>query len=150
MRPEDEIIDVASLDKLVPKTLDDVIREHRDHAEVRFANEGDLAPMLAVVPHDSDAQSIRSWSIVTLDWHPPGMKHEWQTVIFGDHTTKGASYRTSPVVKIDKSTWCVRTMSSTLYHLLGPESRDPDLFRICNWLWRTGAGKHLGVLPIFY
>lgn len=150
MRPEDEIIDVTSLDKLVPKTLDDVIREHRDHAALRFANEADLMPMLADIPHESHAQDIRNWSLITLDWHPPGMKHELQTLIFGDHTTKGASYRTSPLVKIDTSTRCVRTASGTLYHLLGSESRSPDLFRICNWVWRAGPGKYLGVLPIFY
>jgi hypothetical protein len=68
MRPEGEIIDVASLDKLVPKTLDDVIREHRDYAALRFANEAELTSLLADMPHESSAQDIRNWSLITLDW----------------------------------------------------------------------------------
>lgn len=138
-----------ALDALVPKSLDDIIREHRDVAILRFATDDDTTPLLAVVTYESDAQDITSWSLITLDIRIPEAPLR-ATMLTGWHSTRGCAWVTSPVLQLDPSTQCMRTRSGTLYHMQGPSSDQPDVFVICSWLHTTRLGAYLGVLPVFY
>ena len=140
----------AALDELIPKTLDAVIRLHRDEAELRIASDADLKQWRARVPNDGTAQDVSSWTLVTFDWHRPGSAPVVDTILVGNHVEEGPGWRTSPVRQFDKRTKCLRTHSGTLYHLKGPGSNEPDLFRLCAWLHRVGLGAYLGVMHIFY
>jgi len=140
-----------ALDKLIPKTLDTVITQHREHAELRVATPADLEPLRAIIPNDEHlAQDIERWTLVTLDWHPPHGEHHVWTVLYGFNRSQGYEWHTSKLERYDPGTGCIITHSGTLYRVVGPSSDEPDLLRVCAVLHGMRVGKYLGAMHIYY
>jgi len=141
----------AALDSLIPKTLDAVITQHREHADLHIAAARDLEPLRAIIPHDEHlVQNVERWTLVTLDWHPPHDEHRVWTVLLGYNRSKGAEWHTSKLERYDPGSGCLITHSGTLYRVVGPSSNEPDLLRMCAVMHGMRVGEYLGVLHIFY
>ncbi len=140
-----------ALDRLIPKTLDTVVTQHRDHAELRIATPADLKPLHAIIPHNAHlAQDVERWTLVTLDWHPPHDEHRVWTVLLGYNRAKGSEWHTSKIERYDPGSGCLVTHSGTLYRAVGPPSDEPDLLRVCAVLHGMNVGRYLGVMHIYY
>jgi len=58
------------IEALVPKSLDDIIRRHREQATIRFATGEDKAPLLKTIARgDRTPVAVSRWAFITLDWH---------------------------------------------------------------------------------
>jgi hypothetical protein len=140
-----------ALDRLIPKSLDTVITQNRNHAELRVATPVDLEPLRAIVPYNEHlVQTIENWTLITLDWHPPHDEHRVWTMLLGYNRSRGEEWHTSKLERYDPGTGCLITYSGTLYRVVGPSSDDPDLLRVCAVLHGMRVGKYLGAMHIYY
>ena len=143
---------------LIPSSIDDVIRAHKDQASLRFSTDEDLRVLTATIPAGTDSKqyglikgSISKWNLLTLDVHSKIQQDKF-VVLFGWNDNEGQTWNTSPIVRLDRGTGLVFTYSGSLYRLQGPQGTpdDLDLLHLCVYMHQTGAGPHLGVPHFFY
>ena len=143
---------------LIPSSIDDVIRLHKDQVSLRFSTNEDLRALAATIPAGLDIErpdlfksSISKWNLVTLDVHSE-IQQDTVVVLFGWNDSQGQTCNTSPIVRLDRGTGLLFTHSGSLYKLQGPQGmpEDLDLFHLCIYMHQTGAGRYLGVPHFFY
>jgi hypothetical protein len=139
-----------ALGRLMPGSIDEVITQNRGKAELRLARPDDLAPLLASVPYDSTAQDVSGWTLIALDLRIPNVRPQVLRILVGHHVQKNCGWHTSPIQQLDQATGCCRTRIGTLYRMSGPASDQPDLLRLCAWLYNMSLGDYLGAMHIFY
>ena len=138
------------LKQLLPKSLDDIVRENRDQLRLALATEEELKRLQTTLPDASFRHSLTQWDILMLHVTEGDRKVSSPRLI-GKLSESGESWMTSHVVSIDTEHGLVQTRNS-MYRIIGPraEEKDLDLLRICGALHEWGLGKHFGVPPIFY
>ena len=144
----------TTLEKLIPKSLDEIIRNHRDDISLRLSTSEDfaaLSPMVASIEQQKSVRAtINEWRIVCFVIRP-----ELGTnflVLTGFNQEMGCVWNTSHIVSIDFENHLVLTKNS-LYRLGSKGEGEPDshiIMHICAFLHSWGAGPYLGVLNVFY
>jgi len=140
--------------KLIPKTLDEIIRQHRDEVSIRLATVDDfllLGRMVSSIEEQKLVKAtINEWRIACIAVHPRlgGNK----LILTGVHQAKGCTWCTSSILSVDFENGLVLT-SNSLYRLGEMGEGEPDmhiLLHICYCLHSWGVGEYLGALSIFY
>lgn len=138
------------LQKLLPKSVDDIIREHRDEFRLALATEEELKALEMTLADGPVIHRLTGWNILMMH---VSSKHGQVSSprLIGTVADTRESWITSHVLAIDSEKGLVKTKNS-FYQITGPRAaeEDTDLLRICAALheWRLGA--RYGVPHIFY
>jgi hypothetical protein len=135
---------------IIPKTLDEIIRENRHLVRLYLTKDAEIAGLTkAIVNVNGVKDELADWRFVTLDAGDVGSK----VVLLGDALQRRETWITSRVVAIDFGTRIVATENS-IYRLSGDRGKgEPPinhLLHVCSAIHSWGAGRHLGVLDVFY
>lgn len=138
------------LRKLLPKSIDDIVREHRDELRLALATEAELKALETALTDEPVNHRITGWNVLML--HMSSERAQLSSPrLIGTVVDTGESWITSHVLGIDFRKGLVQTKNS-FYRITGPRAteQDADLLRICASLheWRLGA--RYGVPHIFY
>lgn len=138
------------LNQIIPKNLDEIIREKRDLAKLYLTTENEIAGLTkSIMGVDDVRDQIADWRFVTFDAGSFGSK----VMLLRNALLQRQTWITSRVVAIDLSNKIVATKNS-VYGLSGePGKGEPPiehLLHICAALHGWGSGKTLGVLEVFY
>ncbi|MBU0594480.1 MAG: hypothetical protein KKH74_12195 [Gammaproteobacteria bacterium] len=141
----------AQLDALIPKILDDIIRENRDKAELRLATEEEVCALFTTLKPGPVKQRIDDWYFINLHIKPLSQS---QLILLGYLKGEGLPWITSVVTGIDLKNHLVTTRSGSIYAIgnRGKEE-EPDsqlLATVCAVMHKWGMGTFLGVPPWFF
>lgn len=144
----------TTVEKLIPKSLDEIIRNHRDEVSLRLATAEDYAslpPMVSSIDRQRPVRAtINEWRIVCIVL-PPELGGN-KLILSGMHQAQDCTWCTSSIVSVDFENNLVLTDNS-LYRLGSKGEGEPGmhiLLHICHCLHSWGIGERLGALPIFY
>ncbi len=139
-----------SLNKLVPKHLDEVLRKNRDQMRLAFATPEEIQELSADVSGTSVRHTLTRWQFVVMHVTQGGSPLR-SVRLFGWADDIGESWSTSNVTGIDMSTGLVRTANST-YAIAGPRAPEAelDLLHVCASLHQWRLGEYFGVFHVFY
>ncbi|HXA48165.1 MAG TPA: hypothetical protein VNW52_11090 [Burkholderiaceae bacterium] len=137
--------------ELLPKTLNDIIRTNRDHAELRLAKTVEIDALVGIIDKTAVLKDeIGCWRLISLI---DKEKHTVQILLAGDSRLRKHPAITSPILRIDFAKGYVLTKSHSVYKLgnrgLGEPPED-DLLCLCAALHQWGAGAALGVPNFAY
>lgn len=138
----------------VPKTLDDIIRRHRDIAHCHLSTADELEQFVRTIPVTSNADvtgELSNWRFITYRVAPPNASPTTHIHLLGD---KGAeSWITSPILSVDLGTRHAVTASGSVYRMVGERGAgEPPLrhlLQVCAAFWKWGRGATLDVLYVF-
>lgn len=139
----------AAIQKLLPKSLDDIIRLHRDEVELRLTSEEEIMALYDSIEPAQPLEIMDEWRFITLHVIPIG---ESQVMLMGYRRSNEYFRVTSIVRQIDLDRGFVITNSGSLYQLGTAGQGEPPLdhlMGICVVLHKWGFGMRLGV-PLFY
>lgn len=137
----------TQLEAMLPKSIDDIVRLHREEFCIRIATADDLAPLLSdSMPIAKPQGNINSWSLITLDAILQGQLNI-AVFLIGYHTSRRCTWITSRVLKVIEcgGVKSVLTNSGNLYNMSGAQSDKIDLTFLCAWLRQNGIGDYYGV-----
>ncbi|MFH1493367.1 MAG: hypothetical protein ABIG70_01040 [Pseudomonadota bacterium] len=141
----------AQLDLLIPKTLDDIIRQNRDKAELRLASDEEKNALFASIQPAPIKNQIEKWYFITLFSKP---SNNSQVILLGYIADSGYPWITSAVEGIDFEHRLVVTKSGSYYALKGLEGMgEPSLdllTSICSAMHGWGMGDYFGVPHWFF
>ena len=133
---------------LIPSSLDDVIRFHREHFQLRLTSEEEIFDLYKTIMPSEPKDIIDDWNLITLqktDGH-----FIW---LLGEVRSKGCPRMTSDVTGIDLKNGFLKTRSGSLYQLgnlkNGPPTQE-ELYLVCATFHTWGFGAGLGVPHFFY
>lgn len=138
------------LKKLVPKSLDDVVRKNRDQLRLAFATQEELEALAADIPATNIRHTITRWQFIVM--HLATSRGPAISVrLFGWAEEVRESWSTSHVTGVDLANGLVRTPNS-VYRISGPRAMDDELnlLHVCASLHFWGLGEYFGVPHIFY
>ena len=128
---------------LVANKLDDVIKYHRQHFQLRLATDIEIFNLYKTIAPAQPKDIIDDWNLITL--HTPEGILVW---LLGEVRRKGCPRITSDVTGFDLKSGFLTTRSGSLYQLgkqkNGPPSRE-ELFLVCASFHTRGFGAALGV-----
>lgn len=139
-----------ALEKLLPKSLDDLITINRELASLRIATDEDINNLKSEIQVQEPVATISRWCLISLDISKTKDGRAVLVCLTGYNTTHKSSWMTSPITGIDLDARLVTTLSGSLYRLEGARIDDPDLLYICATLHRWGIGDALGVPSIYF
>lgn len=150
MRGKEEQMDLASaINAYIPKSLDDIIRLHRESVQLRLTTDDEIMALYHAITPGKPKDVMDDWNLISLD--KPG-----QTLVFllgGIRRKNGVSRITSDVTGVDLDRGYITTKSGSLYQL-GPKKEGPpnqnELFLVCSTFHSWGFGAALGVPYFFY
>lgn len=137
----------SQLEAMLPKSIDDIVRLHREELCIRVATADDLAPLLSdSMPIANTQGDIESWSLITLDAIIQGQQNN-AVFLIGYHTSRRCTWITSRVLKVIEcgGVKSVLTNSGNLYNMSGTQSDKIDLTFLCAWLRQNGIGDYFGI-----
>lgn len=145
----DETIE-QQLKRLLPTSVDDIVRENRDQLRLAIATDEELSSLEMALTSTSVRHTLTTWNILMLH-ATSGNGQVSSPRLIGKVHESGESWITSHVLGIDFEMGLVKTRSS-LYLITGPraDEKDTDLLRICAALHDWGLGRRFGVPHIFY
>lgn len=138
------------LQKVLPNSIDDIIREHRDELRLALATDAELKALETMLADAPVTHRITGWNVLML--HMSSERgHVSSPRLIGTVVDISESWITSHVFGIDFEKGLVQTRNS-LYRITGPRAaeEDADLLRICAVLHEWGIGVRYGVPLIFY
>lgn len=140
-----------TINELIPKSLDDIIRRNRELVELRLATEADIHPLEKEIGNLHPVKDvIEDWRLICLS----EKETNWvQMMLLGRSTENNCSWITSTVVAIDFKQKAVLTNSGSVYTLGKPGQGEPpmaDLMHVCATLHKWGSGDFLGAPHFFY
>jgi hypothetical protein len=140
-----------ALEKLIPKSLDDVIRKNREKFRLALATEDELAKLESNVPDASIRYTLRDWQVIMLHATLEDGAKIASPRLVGIEVETGESWSTSHVISMDTDKSLVKTRNS-LYRVVGSRVGEDklDLLHICIALHQWGLGSFLGVPEFFY
>ena len=140
-----------ALEKLIPKSLDDVIRKNREKFRLALATEDELAKLESNVPDSPIRYILTDWQVVMLHATLEDGAKIASPRLVGSVVETGESWITSHVISIDTGKSLVKTRNS-FYRVVGPRVGEEklDLLNICIALHQWGLGTYLGVPDFFY
>lgn len=133
------------LERMMPTSLDDVIRTNRDAVKAYLSTDAEIAALKGAVPIQYVKGEISHWAFITFFITKKALPMVYLT---GFNAAERSSWMTSLVVAIDGD--AVATTSGSVYKLVGKKSEELDLPFICATLNGWGAGKLLGVPEFFF
>lgn len=145
----DETIE-QQLTRLLPRGLDDIIRENRDELRLALATEAELKALEKTIAEAPARYQLVQWNVLVL--HATAANGQASSPrLVGRVVDTGESWITSHVVGIDFEHGLVQTKSS-LYRISGPraEENNIDLLHICASLHDWGLGARFGVPHFVY
>ncbi len=148
-KPSGESIE-EQLKKLVPKSLDDVVRKNQDQLRLALATQEELETLAADISATNVRHIITCWQFVAM--HATTNRGPVMSVrLFGWAEEVRESWSTSDVTGVDLTNGLVRTANS-IYRISGPRAMvdELDLLHVCASLHSWGLGEHFGVPHIFY
>jgi hypothetical protein len=136
-----------------PKSLDDIIKSHRDLVSVYLATETQLDELAGEIraAGNSVKDEIEDWRFITVDVAGMGTK----VMLLGHALRRKETWITSKVEGIDLEAGFVRTANS-IYRLAGARGiGEPPLYHllhVCHWFHRTAPdmAEMLGVMEVTY
>jgi hypothetical protein len=138
------------LDRLIPKSLDDIIRANKHLAELRLADEREISAITGEIWADKTKDEISNFRLVSIIFKNPVTV---SVHLLGTCSARHAWY-TSQVMVLDLQRGYAQTRSGSLYKLIGPLAVDEpgtdDLICLCAALNTWGVGQYLGVPAFFY
>lgn len=140
-----------ALEKLIPKSLDDVIRKNREKFRLALATEDELAKLESNEPDSPVKYTLTDWQVVMLHATLEDGAKIASPRLVGSVVETGESWITSHVLSIDTGKSLVKTRNS-FYRVVGPRVGEEklDLLNICIALHQWGLGTYLGVPEFFY
>ena len=139
------------LKKMIPKSLDDIIRLQRDTFRLEMASSLDLDLVAGEVPHTWLTRELgTAYFYKRISSIGPTQK-EVLTLVAYDRN--GHPYHTSRIVHFDRSRMRVLTSSQSIYSISNISNEEPPeqlLMMICAMFWKDGIGEVLGVPHFFY
>lgn len=133
------------LERIIPKSLDDIIRTNRDKARLYLSTEVELAALRGPIPIWPVKGRISHWCFISFFL----TEEHWACVnLTGFNEDEQSSWMTSQVMAISGS--AVLTRSGSIYTLAGESSTEPDLQHICATLNLWGVGQHSDVPPFIF
>ena len=137
------------INDLIPKSLDDIIRQNRDQAELCLATDAEIMALHDEIRPGPVKDWMEDWRFITL--HVMSTR-DAQVMLLG-HTSIGHARITSVVRQIDLDRQLVVTNSGSLYRLGRPGEGEPPFYHlamVCAAFHSWGFGRHLGVPHFFY
>ena len=124
--------------KLLPNSIDDIVREHRDELRLALATDAELKALETTLNDGPVTHRISGWNVLIL--HMSSERGQLSSPrLSGTVVDTRESWITSHVLGIDFRKGLVQTKNS-FYRITGPRAaeEDVDLFRICASLheWR--------------
>lgn len=138
----------ATIEDLIPKSLDDIIRINRDQARLYLTTDDEIMDLYAEVTPGTPKEVIDDWRLISLYFVPSNLV---QVMLLGDKRCNGHARITSVVRRIDLDRGFVVTNSRSLYQLGKKGHGQPPfehLAMICQAFHSWGFGMFLGV-PYF-
>lgn len=138
------------LKRLLPQSLDDIVRENRDQLRLALATEEELSNLKTALTSASVRHTLTTWNVLMLHATTASGQVSSPRLVGKVHES-GESWITSHVLGIDFEIGLVKTKSS-YYRITGPRAAESetDLLRICAALHEWGLGRRFGVPHIFY
>lgn len=137
------------ISSLIPKTLDDIIRQKRDEVSLRLAVDTEIEAMKADIIFDGVPRAVLDdWWLVAVEFHG----HHTDLILVGKRRDNEYPWVTSVVREIDLGRGVLRTENS-MYGLGMRGTGEPAsylLMCVCAALTSWGLGESLGVTPFFY
>lgn len=145
--------DEQSLDDLIPKSVDDIVRANRDKCRLAWATEDELKGLACDLRQalGSPRHILRDWNILMIH-AMQGKVLRSVPRLLGVVSETGQPWITSAVRGFDSKAGLIQTENS-LYGVDGPRASEPDthtLIHVCVWLNQYGCGPYLGVPAFFY
>lgn len=139
-----------TLQKLIPHSLDDVIRDHRDTCRLASASDEELAQLNTDIIDKDVRHTLTHWRIIMLHIVVNDVPFASPRLV-GRVLETRESWITSHVVGLDADHGLVRTINS-IYRIEGEraEESELDLIYICAALNYWGLGQYLGVPEFFF
>lgn len=131
--------------KLLPTSLDDIIKINRDKLQLYLSTADELATLQCDIATRPVKAKISEWSFITLNFSEAKKK---AIVLAGSNIDQHCTWMTSAVTGINDNR--VKTHAGSLYELVGKSTTDVDLLHMCAMLHRWGMGPLFGVTYIFY
>ena len=142
-----------ALEKIIPKSLDDVVRRNRDKMRIGRATLEEIARRMAAVEPEDPRDTLEEWRIIAFRTEAPfGLFGDGMLLLLGYATEARASWITSEIQRIDFDRRLVRTRNS-VYRLGTPGQGEPpteDLAVLCAVLHEWGVGDLLGAPHFFF
>ena len=140
-----------ALEKLIPKSLDDIIQTNREIFRLAVATEDELAKLESNVPDASVRYTLTDWQVIMLHATLEDGAKIASPRLVGSVVETGESWITSHVISMDTDKSLVKTRNS-FYRVVGPRVGEEklDLLNICIALHQWGLGSHFGVPEFFY
>jgi len=143
--------DIArKLEALIPKSLDDIVRAHRDQARLRLAGGEEIMELYCEIRPGQVKDRLEDWRFIALQLLEAG---EVQVMLLGNKASDGQARITSLVRQVDLDRQLVVTQSGSLYQLGKPGKGEPPfehLILVCAAFHNWGFGHYLGVPCFFY
>lgn len=139
------------LNKLVPKSLDDIIRLHRDRIRLEMASSRDLELAAGEVPHSWITAELGKVYFYKRIGSFGTVQKDILTLVGYDRN--GDPYHTSSIIYFDHMRMRVLTQSRSIYSIKEISYQEPPedlLMMICAMFWKDGAGEALGIPHFFY
>ena len=140
-----------TIEDMLPKSLDDIIRQRRDQCSIRLAATQELMTLVPMVSKMMEPMQVKA---ILDDWRVICITHQEQRHFFltGMRRDRNRITMTSNIKSVDFASNRVLTNNS-IYQLGKRGDDEPEvgvLLHICATLheWRLGSG--FGVPAIFY
>ncbi|MBC7751146.1 MAG: hypothetical protein H7Z73_05425 [Candidatus Saccharibacteria bacterium] len=141
---------IKTVDALVPKSLDDIIRKNRDKAALRLTTPEEMMELRQKIFFSEPKAIMDEWSLISMIRLTDGFV---QVYLLGNIRGKTIHRLTSTVQQIDLDKQLLITQSGSLYQLGKPldgEHGMHQLMAICAIFHTWGFGNFLGVPQFFY
>ncbi len=138
------------LQKLLPESVDDIIRKNRDELRLTLATEDELKALGEALADGPVTHRLTGWNILMM--HVSSERgHASSPRLIGNVVGTGEPWITSHVLGVDFPKGLVKTKNS-FYQVTGPRATEEDtnLLHICAVLHEWGFGARYGVPHIFY
>jgi hypothetical protein len=145
-----------ALEKIIPRSLDDIVRVNRDRFQIGLANVDELSARAATIVPGRTKDIIDSWRIIAFRSLNPeadfGGAGNSLLSVLGRAVGMGCPLVTSQVTQIDIRNGLVRTRNSVYRLGSGGVGEPPldDLIHLCAAICGWGFGSMIGAPEFFY
>jgi hypothetical protein len=150
MTSENNLTDL--LNDLIPKSIDNIIRDHRDEVCLRLVTDAEIAALPPIVLTMTELMPVKAtitdYFVIRLDAKQKGEI----TIVVGTKEESGNLMYTSRVKSFDTKSNLLLTQNS-LYRMGAKSDKEPSAFvlmHICCMLNKWGIGQSFGVPEFFY
>lgn len=142
---------IQAITNIIPQSLDDIIRENREHVELLLSTEEEISTLVRPIANPPSLKdTIDDWRMISL---VDKGQARTSVLLLGNSQKNHSAWITSPVLEVDFDQMVVLTRSGSLYQLgsrgNGQPTRD-QLIHVCATLHTWGLGEFLGAPHFFY